>query len=93
MKKQLYTSMLVLVITTSNLGTVNTLAAPMDISEQVIPLKNVDSSQFSSSLRKLGEQAALLRAYALVIGDQSTINLPPVPTLQDTQQLVQDDIN
>ncbi|PEZ44437.1 hypothetical protein CN345_04430 [Bacillus thuringiensis] len=93
MKKQLYTSMLVLVITTSNLGTVNTLAAPMDISEQVIPLKNVDSSQFSSSLRKLGEQAALLRAYALVIGDQSTINLPQVPTLQDTQQLVQDDIN
>ncbi|OQR53357.1 HBL/NHE enterotoxin family protein [Bacillus sp. CDB3] len=93
MKKTFYTSMLVAAVTTSSLGTANVLAAPIVEPKQVIPMKNVDIGQFSSSLRKLGEQAALLRAYALIIGNQPIISLPQIPVLQDVQQLIQSDIS
>ncbi|MGR5996148.1 HBL/NHE enterotoxin family protein [Bacillus cereus] len=93
MKKQLYTSFLVATVMTSSLGTVNVFAAPMVHPEQVQNIKDVDLSQFSSSFRKLGEQATLLQAYALIIENQPAFNLPQVPALQDIQQLIQGDMN
>ncbi|MBJ8113534.1 HBL/NHE enterotoxin family protein [Bacillus cereus group sp. N6] len=92
MKKQLYTSLLVATVMTSSLGTANAFAAPMVHPEQVQNIKSVDLSQFSSSFRKLGEQAALLQAYALIIENQPAFNLPQVPALQDVQQLIQGDM-
>ncbi|PGT74213.1 hypothetical protein COD86_28635 [Bacillus cereus] len=93
MKKQLYTSLLAASVMTSSLGTANVFAAHMMNPEQVQPMKNVDIGQFSSSLRKLGEQATLLQAYALIIENQPAFNLPQVPDLQDIQQLIQTDMH
>ncbi|HDR7791152.1 TPA: HBL/NHE enterotoxin family protein [Bacillus paranthracis] len=93
MKKKLYTSLLVATVMTSSLGTTKVFAAPMVYPNQVISTKNVDTSQFSSSLRKLGEQATLLQAYALIIENQPAFNLPQIPSLQDIHQLIQADMN
>ncbi|AHA75748.1 MULTISPECIES: HBL/NHE enterotoxin family protein [Bacillus cereus group] len=92
MKKQLYTSLLVATVMTNSLGTANAFAASMVHSEQVQNIKSVDLGEFSSSFRKLGEQAALLQAYACIIENQPAFNLPQVPALQDVQQLVQGDM-
>ncbi|PEP96977.1 HBL/NHE enterotoxin family protein [Bacillus toyonensis] len=92
MKKQLYTSLLVATVMTSSLGTANVFAATMVNPEQVHPMNNVDISQFSSSLRKLGEQATVLQIYARIIENQSAFNLPQAPALQDIQQLIQADV-
>ncbi|ANS52208.1 hemolysin BL lytic component L2 (plasmid) [Bacillus thuringiensis] len=90
MKKKLCVGMLITTIATSSLGTINTLAAPIETSEQ--STKEVDLSGFSTSLRKLGTQSALLQAYGLTIGGQAEINLPTVPSLQTTQKILQTDV-
>ncbi|HHT7228447.1 TPA: HBL/NHE enterotoxin family protein [Bacillus cereus] len=92
MKKQLYTSLLVVTVMASDVGTANVFAASMVHPEQVQNIQSVDLSQFSSSFRKLGDQAALLQAYSLIIEDQPIFNLPQVPALQDVQQLLQGDM-
>ncbi|MDA1775103.1 HBL/NHE enterotoxin family protein [Bacillus cereus] len=92
MKKQLYTSLLVVTVMASDIGTANVFAASMVHPEQVQNIQSVDLSQLSSSFRKLGDQAALLQAYSLIIEDQPIFNLPQVPALQDVQQLLQGDM-
>ncbi|PGW33416.1 HBL/NHE enterotoxin family protein [Bacillus thuringiensis] len=91
MTKKIYTSLLTATVITSSLGTANVLAAPMTNPEQIVSMENVDIGSFSSSLRKLGEQATLLQAYTFIIEDQPALYLPRVPALQDIQQLIQAD--
>ncbi|HHL0974557.1 TPA: HBL/NHE enterotoxin family protein [Bacillus cereus] len=93
MKIKVYTSLLAATVITNSVGAVTVFAAPMVNPEQVRLMSKVDSSQFSSSLRKLGEQATLLQAYALIIENRPAFNLPQVPALQDRQQLIQTDMN
>ncbi|MBG0969262.1 HBL/NHE enterotoxin family protein [Bacillus sp. SRB3LM] len=91
MTRKIYTSLLTATVITSSLGTANVLAAPMTNPEQILSMENMDIGSFSSSLRKLGEQATLLQAYTFIIEDQPALYLPRVPALQDIQQLIQAD--
>lgn len=92
MKKKLYTSLLAGTVITNSLGTTNVFAAPMAHPGQVRAINQVDISQFAKSLQNLAQDATVIKAYAFVLENQPAFKITQIPALNDTQDLIQNDM-